>query len=110
MRNIYIILITFILYNLIPLKPYVECNKLNVIKSITITCNEEYEVKYKEIKPNKEENGIKYYYKNYINKSNNLENAIKEIEKGKKIYKDKAKIYINKCKNKKEIISIIKGD
>ena len=100
-KQIFIILIIILIKLLIPIKPYLECNQLNIITEIKIECKNEYIVTYIETIPIKEDNGIKYQKKEYIEKDKNLKKAINKIEKNKNIYKDKAKIkYIN-C-NKKE--------
>ena len=108
-RAIIIIALLIILKIILPIKPYIELNHLNIIKKITITCDKEYKIEYIEIVPKKEDEGIEYEYKKYQVKSKSLEQGIKNIEKDKNIYKKKAKIIVN-CKNKKEIEQKIKED
>ena len=100
-KQMIIILLIIVIKTLIPIKPYLECNKLNIITEIEIQCKEEYIVIYKETIPIKDNNGIKYEYKTYKEKNKNLETAIKRIEQNKHIYKNKAKVKTKNC-NKKE--------
>lgn len=93
---------------ILPIKPYIELNHINIIHKIKITCNDKYNIEYTEIIPKKEENRIQYDYKKYKVTSNNLLDGIKKIEKNKNVYKKHAKIIIKNCKLKKEIQSKIK--
>lgn len=95
-----IIITTFLVKIFMPLNPYIECNKLKIINEITIICGSEYTIEYKEIIPQKIDNGIEYKYKILKEKNSNLKTAINKIENNKYIYKSKAKIKVKNCSGK----------
>ena len=106
----------FLLLLLIPLlfikiPEYNELNNLAIIDRIYISCNNNYNVKLREIIPIKDNNGIKYEYKYYKGNGNNIYSIIKNIDektKKKLFYKHVENIY-SKCINKKEILDILKN-
>jgi len=79
-KTIILFLILLIFSFLIKQPKYIELNNLHIIDKITIYCDKTI---YREIIPNKDNNGLKYNYK-YHNKLN------------KNYYTKKAKV-INKC-------------
>lgn len=106
-RIIRIILIILLFKVFYKIPPYIECNHLNIITEIEINCKNEYKITYKEIIPQKEDNGIKYSYKTYQVHNKNLQEGIKEIERKKEIYQEKAKVKIKNCKNKRIIKRVL---
>ncbi len=103
----YFLFLLIILFIILPIPPYIECNNLTIISKIEVNCSSLYDITYYEVIPIKEDNGIKYKYKKYNVVDYDLRNGLKDIESHKHIYKDKAKYYIS-CSNKDEIIKIIK--
>ena len=99
-KQIIFILIIILIKIFIPIKPYIEVNNINIITKIDLTCSDKYILKYTETIPERDDNGIEYKYKTYKVEDNDLNDAIKSIEKNKNIFKSKAKIITHNCNNK----------
>lgn len=107
----YIPLIMILLLPLffIKIPEYKELNNLIIIKTIEVKCKDnKYQVKLKEILPEKEDTSIKYKYKDYEEEGNNLKDIKEKIEEStnKKFYYKKIDYLITNCNNEKEIMKI----
>ena len=100
-KTIIIIFLIIIIKLIIPIKPYVELNNIKIIKEINVSCNNTYTITLKEIQTVKDNNGIKYKYKNKTIKDENIDKILNRIKNDNKIYIKKAKIKDINC-NKKE--------
>ena len=93
----------------IKIPEYKELNNLIIIKTIEVKCdNNKYNVKLKEIIPEKNDTSIEYKYKNYEDEGDNLKEIKEKIEKktNKKFYYRKTDYLITNCNNEKEIMKI----
>ena len=86
---------------------YKELNNLIIVKEIEVKCKDnEYNVKLKEVIPEKEDNGIEYKYKDYKEKGTNLKEIKTSLEKNtyKKFYYKRTNYLITNCNNEKDIM------
>lgn len=93
-KTLFIIILLFIISLFIHIPDYLELNDLIIIDDIYIDC-ENKTIKYNEIIPYKDNNGIDY---KYHERSYKYEN-INEFFNMKNIYYKKAKVEWNNCKN-----------
>ena len=103
------LLFGILLLILLPIPKYVELNHLILIQSGKIYCTEEqYKITLKEIIPKKEDNGIKYLYKNYQETGTSLKDMKQNLEEKekKKFYYHGIKTLTTNCQNPKEISDI----
>ena len=108
-RKLLIFLLGIILLILLPTPQYRELNHLIIIHSIKVHCQEQvYELTLKEIIPKKEENGIRYTYKEYKETGSNLKEIKDKIENKtrKEFYYRGTKKIITNCPNPHSILSI----
>ncbi len=92
---------------IINIPEYKELNNLVIVKEIEVKCNDKkYNVKLKEIIPEKEDNGIKYKYKDYEETGTSLKEIKKELEKNtnKKFYYRRTNYLITNCSNEEDIL------
>lgn len=95
MKKIFLLIIIILELSLIKIPTYTELNNLAIIEEITIKKDDtNYTITLKEIIPIKEDQGIKYEYNYYKEKSVSISKALNKLEK-----KTKKKLYLNKAKS-----------
>ena len=99
--NLILFILIFLSFTFLPIPKYVELNNLNIIKTITVDCDDDITITLEEVLPLKKENGIQYQCKEYQENDNSAEKAKKRLEDSNKkvfFYNDVEYLYTN-CSN-----------
>lgn len=99
--NLILFILIFLSFAFLPIPKYVELNNLNIIKTITVDCDDDITITLEEVLPLKKENGIQYQCKEYQENDNSAEKAKKRLEDSNKkvfFYNDVEYLYTN-CSN-----------
>lgn len=103
MKKIFIICLLLLSFLFIKIPKYVELNHIHIIKEIQIKCDQGYyEVFLKEIIPVKEDSGVKYQYKTYLEQGSSINKIKEKIDHHYYFYKD-ADIIIKHCHHEERL-------
>lgn len=100
MKKIIIIILVVLSLFIVKIPKYVELNNLIIIDEIEIDCRDEYNLKFREVIPKRDNNDITYKYKYYYGKGNNYKDILLATFNGKAYYVPSSVKIITKCSEK----------
>lgn len=97
MKKIIMIILIIGLLIVVKMPKYVELNNLIIIDEIHVDCLDEYNLKFREVIPKRDNNDITYKYKYYYGKGNNYKDILQTSFNDKAYYVPSNVKIITKC-------------